>query len=139
MDFKIGAREYNIKLGLLFQTMLIKHEWPNFNIVERKNGINIYGNWKGKGYNHEYKFIISHTAYPYNVSAKFIQPYISPCPAIHVYPDSSLCLYHYREYQINKKFIISREIIPWILEWTVWYEIYIKNGGIWKGPEAPHG
>ena len=65
------------------------------------------------------------------------QPQITPCPAIHMYSDGTLCLY----YPINDPWKPSndlhRKIIPWTAEWLVFYELY-RICGKWLGPESPH-
>lgn len=56
---------------------------------------------------------------------------------IHLYYDKSLCLYHpiYDKPALN--FIPLYKMIPWIVEWIVFYEQW-KKYGVWLGNEIKH-
>lgn len=60
---------------------------------------------------------------------------------IHMYPkDNCLCLYHSETdnfYWNSKKHNIHDTIIPWALEWFVYYELYLITGK-WEHPFKPH-
>ncbi|MCF6167085.1 hypothetical protein [Lutibacter sp.] len=61
---------------------------------------------------------------------------------IHMYPtDNSLCLYHktdlINERWSNKNYSLFDTIIPWTLEWFVFYELYLITGK-WEHPFVPH-
>ena len=70
-----------------------------------------------------------------------IDPEIDYHDDIHMYPsDNSLCLYHpesdgfiwdFREHHIHDT------IIPWAIEWFVFYELYLITGK-WEHPFKPH-
>lgn len=42
---------------------------------------------------------------------------------IHMFKDSSLCLYHNKEWNYNKE--LAKSIIPWICEWLYFYEVWL--------------
>ncbi|WP_133440908.1 hypothetical protein [Chryseobacterium salivictor] len=56
---------------------------------------------------------------------------------IHLYSDLSLCLYHPIIDQPVLRKIALYEIIPWIIEWIVFYEQW-KKYGVWFGKEIKH-
>lgn len=122
-----------------FQNQVMKDTWPDFKTIFTDNGImKISGKWKDSDYRYKYSFeILYHPKYPCEV--RIIEPTIMPSASIHMYDNGALCLYHYRDYPRDKQFVIATEIIPWAIEWTLWYEIWLRNGNIWKGPEAAHG
>ena len=56
---------------------------------------------------------------------------------IHLYSDSSLCLYHpIIDQSIFQKTPLVK-IIPWISEWVIFYEQW-KKYGVWLGKEIKH-
>jgi hypothetical protein len=67
-----------------------------------------------------------------------LEPNIKSQPAIHMYENSSLCLYYPYDYIFNKRFCIALEIIPWTIKWIYCYETFKVNGGTWLGNEALH-
>lgn len=56
---------------------------------------------------------------------------------IHLYHDSSLCLYHPAIDQSLFQKIPLFQMIPWIGEWIVFYEQW-KKYGVWLGEEIKH-
>ncbi|MEC4094168.1 hypothetical protein [Myroides odoratimimus] len=56
---------------------------------------------------------------------------------IHLYRDLSLCLYHPILDQSYCNKISLKQLIPWISEWIVFYELW-KIYGIWLGNEHKH-
>jgi len=57
--------------------------------------------------------------------------------APHVYPDGSLCLFWYREWEWSKDQDLSQTVVPWAAMWLYYYEIWLDTGD-WIGPAAPH-
>lgn len=121
-----------------FQKETVQHYWPDFKSTMTGKGFQISGKWNDDGFKYIYHFEIIYNPMEF-VNVKIIKPEILPCASIHMYDDGSLCLYHYREYPLHKQFALAFEIIPWTIEWTYWYEIWLRNGNIWKGLEARHG
>lgn len=61
---------------------------------------------------------------------------------IHMYPsDNSLCLYHktdlINEKWNHKNYNLYDSIIPWTIEWFIFYELYLITGK-WEHPFIPH-
>ena len=55
---------------------------------------------------------------------------------IHVYGDSTLCLYYPYDKPLNG-IIPLHKMIPWITEWCHFYEEW-KKYGVWLAPEVKH-
>lgn len=70
-----------------------------------------------------------------------VKPEIEFNHDIHMYPDKkNLCLYHPETdnfYWTPKTHHIYDTIIPWTLEWFVYYELYLISGK-WEHPFKPH-
>lgn len=70
-----------------------------------------------------------------------VEPEIEFNDNIHMYPDKkNLCLYHPETDNFHwtpKKHHIFDTIIPWALEWLVYYELYLISGK-WEHPFKPH-
>lgn len=88
-----------------------------------------------------------HTGYIYHFTIKYyagkeplvkiLNDEIIPNRNIHMYADKHLCLALPEDINWKKYPSISRYTIPWLVEWTIFHEIYKYNGGIWEGREAP--
>jgi hypothetical protein len=57
---------------------------------------------------------------------------------VHIYRNGTLCLYDHREQPWQWKDNLHEKIIPWTVEWLVFYELFLMCGK-WLGPEALHG
>lgn len=55
----------------------------------------------------------------------------------HTYPDKSLCLFHRKNYNWDKNFLIAKNIVDWTAAWAFFYEYWLQTG-TWVGPEVPH-
>lgn len=55
----------------------------------------------------------------------------------HTYSDKSLCLFHRKDYNWNKNFLIAKNIVGWTASWAFFYEYWLQTGD-WVGPEVPH-
>jgi len=55
----------------------------------------------------------------------------------HHYPDGSLCLHYPKDWNWTSDKMIAKTIVPWVIEWLLWYEYWLETG-IWWGEEAPH-
>lgn len=62
---------------------------------------------------------------------------IKPCKEIHMYENHSLCLHYPPDMKWSSWTPIYQYTIPWVVEWPLYYEIYLENGGHWEGPESP--
>ena len=54
-----------------------------------------------------------------------------------MYEDHSLCLHYPPDMKWSSWTPIYLYTIPWVVEWPLYYEIYLENGGRWVGPESP--
>lgn len=74
----------------------------------------------------------------YEPSTKIVSPGdIVPSKEIHMYDDHTLCLHYPPDMKWSERTNIYQYTIPWLIEWILYYEIYLKNGGFWEGPESP--
>jgi hypothetical protein len=64
-------------------------------------------------------------------------PQIVPSVEIHMYPDASLCLYYPPDISPFRRLWIGKDLIPLAMKWVVNYELWLLNGYVWKGKEAP--
>ena len=115
-----------------------KHfDWLNL-YIDRKNKQLI-----GKGTleiaGKSYKILLSYS--PFN-SFRYDRIYIQDASikyhdAIHLYYDKSLCLYHPVIDKTPNKNISLCEMLPWISEWIVHYNLW-KKYKVWMGKEIKH-
>lgn len=66
-----------------------------------------------------------------------LKPKIRASLAIHMYPDSSLCLYYPPDISPFRRLWVGKDLIPMAALWICHYEQWRINGNIWKGREAP--
>ena len=57
---------------------------------------------------------------------------------IHMYSDKSLCLFYPKEMPWNNSKLIADTIIPWTVEWLIFYELWLETGK-WLAPSVSHG
>lgn len=73
-----------------------------------------------------------------NPKVTVTSPVISYNYDIHMYDDTSLCLYYPKDMTWDCSFHhLYDTIIPWTHEWFVFYELY-QFTGKWLHPEVPH-
>lgn len=84
-----------------------------------------------------YQFRITYTC-GYEPHSVLLEPYnIKPCQEIHMYDDHSLCLSYPPDMKWTAWTEVYKYTIPWVVEWVLYYEIYLRNGGKWEGRESP--
>ncbi|WP_181309021.1 hypothetical protein [Rufibacter sp. XAAS-G3-1] len=66
-----------------------------------------------------------------------VNPKVKASVAIHMYPDSSLCLYYPPDISPFRRMWIGKDLIPMAALWICHYEQWRINGNTWKGREAP--
>ncbi len=71
-------------------------------------------------------------------AVRVVKPAIAYNPAIHMYRNGTLCLFHPPTQPWSGAYDLHKTIIPWTAEWLVYYELYLTEGK-WLGPEVPHG
>lgn len=127
----------NWRLFLYKEMILTKNDftWLKFNIDESQRTLKASGNLELVGTT--YHVVILYSPF---FRDRYDRIYIKHIPynnQIHMYPDSSLCLYH--PYFDKPAFhrIELNSIIPWISEWITFYEQW-KIYGVWLGKEIKH-
>lgn len=83
---------------------------------------------------YEVRIIYSHPKYP---EVFVINPKIEYKPELHMYRNSSLCLYYPKDNSFTSKSTLYDTIIPWTSEWLIFYELY-KRWGKWLGKYKTH-
>lgn len=136
-------RNYNIAEQIVdkhIQLLDIEKHWPNNSVSVSNDGhIHVVGTYERLCFKNSYKYVIGYNLQNGTVKAFILEPKILRNTFIHMNFDNTLCLYHYRDYSIYKRFLIGSEIISWTIDWIYSYEGYLVNGNIWKGKEAVHG
>ena len=121
---------------------LIKTSFDFIKCTPKVDKLICKGKYKPSSNSQEYNFRIEYDIF--NAPKIFIEnPVIDYSDDIHMYPsDNSLCLYHktdlINEKWSYKKYNLFDTIIPWTLEWFVFYELY-KITGRWEHPFVSHG
>lgn len=118
------------------QTLIQKHY--SFLKCQIKENVLVCTGWIASlDYAHKYKVEISCTA-GNEPHCKILEPSnIIPSQNIHMYDDYSLCLHYPPDKKWTSWTPIYQFTIPWLLEWIIYYEIFLLNGGYWEGPESP--
>lgn len=106
----------------------------------KKKELTCLGYYKPTENSKMYKFKITYDG-KYSPDIHVIEPKIKYNDDIHMYPKrESLCLYHAETdnfYWNPKKHNIFDTIIPWTLEWFLYYELYLITGK-WEHPFKEH-
>jgi len=120
-----------------FLNYFVKDHFPQFSVDFNEEKIWIRGKLTDCDWKNEYEFLITTnlTANPITI---ILNPEINPKPEIHMYSNKSLCLYWPKDLPIDYNFKIVTDIIPWLIKWVHYFEIWLRNGNHWLGPEAPH-
>lgn len=105
--------------------------------VKLQNGImECVGTYQPSEQSQKYKYRIKYT--PGSPPKVFIiSPRISYDANIHMYSDSSLCLYYPKDFSWTKESHLYNTFVPWTHEWFVFYELYLLTGE-WKHPFVDH-
>jgi hypothetical protein len=103
--------------------------------IDRKVLICI-GYTKPEGSNYTYKVKIEHVVGK-EPKTTILEPVVKPASKIHMYADHSLCLSYSKETKWSEKTKVYENTIPWLIEWIIYYELYLVNGNIWEGKESP--
>lgn len=134
MSLKPGKRIKSKTIGL--QLGMMRSHFPQFK-YRRARGCQIWTGTlkpspKSPDYTVQIEYRLRHHPHVYVLS-----PEISP-DAPHIYHfDDSLCLYHPNDGDWSSEKYIALTIVPWIVEWLRYYEIWCVTGK-WFGPEASH-
>lgn len=120
------------------QLVNLEKIWPEIQVKSFNSTLRINHNYTKPFFENKYEYEISYCTLSGAVNVFLIQPYIIPHPMIHLNSNNTLCLFDQREYFFHKRFLLGTEIITWTHQWINLYELYLVNGNIWKGEEAPH-
>jgi len=131
-DNKLIQNELQIYLDQ--ERKLLEMHFPFFESVLLRNQLCIFGNICTEKNPQGYSFLLQVTISGPQVI--ILHPKIQYHPEIHMYPDSSLCLYDPRKGEWDPSNHVY-SLIPWISEWLIFYELYLING-VWLHPEAEH-
>lgn len=130
------AKPYS-KYGVLsYQQQLIEKHFPFLSCSIINKVLTCTGWVQPDGCSQPYKVKVEYVA-GYEPKSTILSPRIEPHRDIHMYQDHSLCLHYPPDMQWNEKVKIYQYTIPWISEWIVFYEIYLRNGHKWEGRESP--
>jgi hypothetical protein len=122
---------------LLYQKKLIEQHYQFMRCRIENNVLVCRGVIASPDYKNEYKVEIK-CVYGCEPYTQILEPAdIVPSINIHMYPDHSLCLHYPPDMRWSARTPISDYTIPWLVEWIVYYELYLVNGGKWEGPESP--
>lgn len=122
---------------LLYQKKLIEQHYQFLHCRIEKDVLVCRGVITSADYKNEYKVEIR-CVYGCEPYTKILEPVdIIPSNEIHMYPDHSLCLHYTQDMKWSARTLIYEYTIPWLVEWIVYYELYLINGGKWEGPESP--
>ncbi len=126
-----------ISRGILVREKKLTEKYFDFlKCTHKSKKLILTGVTKPTTFSPEYYFRIEYDGFQ-PPSIYVISPKIEYNPEIHMYPkDSSLCLYWPKEMLWNRfNHNLFNTIIPWTLEWFVFYEKY-KISGKWEHPEV---
>ena len=120
------------------EAQLIKVYYPNFDVKIKGNMLFCEAIVKPDDRIEPYKFQIEYEPLNNEPKVKIISHDIIPKKVYHVYKNGYLCLYHPYKQKWKVSCNLFDTIIPWVVHWIIFYEVYKRNGGIWLGPEAEH-
>lgn len=121
---------------LKLQEKKILKSYEFLEVLTTRSKLSCTGIFKPLDYSDSYKVVITYTPFRYPV-VYITDPLIVFNPAIHMYKDRSLCLYHPKDFEWNLNRSIAEHIVPRINEWIIFYE-YWKDNKVWAGPEFKH-
>lgn len=122
---------------LVHQKAMIDARFSFLQTAVRKNILTCSGWITSPLYKHKYKVEIT-CVVGYEPYCKIVEPAdIKPCQEIHMHDDHSLCLSYPEDMKWTSWTPIYQYTIPWLVEWPLYYEIFLLNGGKWEGPESP--
>ena len=139
---RLRSRRQNLtqKMILIREKKLIESNYKFLKCTIKKDKLICKGIVKPTEYSKEYTIRIEYDGI-YSPKVFVVEPEIEYNDDIHIYPkEKNLCLYHPETdnfYWNYKKHNIFDTIIPWALEWFVYYELYLITGK-WEHPYKSH-
>lgn len=138
--FKTREQVLPYKMILIREKKLIESHYDFLKCTIHKNNLICTGNVKPTNYSHEYSIKIQYNGLN-SPKVYVLEPQIEYHDDIHMFPkEKNLCLYHAETDNFvwdYKKHNVYDTIIPWALEWFVFYELYLITGK-WEHPFKPH-
>lgn len=133
--FNKRKTNYFAVIGL--EKSLILKNYDFLKIEQKGATLFCYGEYQPSKFSIIYKYRIKYTP-PNGPKVTVTEPKIKYSDDIHMYPnDNSLCLYHKTDLIWDTDYHLYDTIIPWTLEWFVFYELYLITGK-WEHPYVPH-
>jgi hypothetical protein len=133
----IRGLKYNKYALLVRQKKRVESNFKFFTCRIHNKVLVCIGFIRPNGCKNKYKVKIEYVA-GNEPKTTMLEPYVEPCKEIHMYQDYSLCLHYPPDLPWNEKILIHEYTIPWLIEWIVYYELYLINGKIWEGRESPN-
>lgn len=128
------------RLILNRQKKLIEDNYDFLKCSIKKNKLECKGITKPTSQSSSYKFIIVYDGLS-APKVNILEPDIEYDEEIHMFPkDKSLCLYHSETDNLRwdyRKHNLFDTIIPWTLEWFIYYELFNITGN-WEHPHIDH-
>jgi hypothetical protein len=138
--FKSSGQNLSLKVILIREKKLIESNYDFLKCTIKQNKLICKGIVKPTEYSKEYSIRIDYDSIN-SPKVYVIEPEIEYNDDIHIYPkEGNLCLYHPETDDFcwdYRKHNIFDTIIPWALEWFVYYELFLITGK-WEHPFVPH-
>jgi hypothetical protein len=139
-SLKTRVQNLSNKLILIREKKLIESHYEFLKCIIKQNKLFCTGKVKPTEYSKEYSIEIDYDGIN-SPKVYVLDPQIEYHDDIHMFPEENhLCLYHPESdnfYWDYKKHNLYDTIIPWTLEWFVFYELYLITGK-WEHPFKPH-
>lgn len=138
--FKLREQNLPIRIILVREKKLIESHYDFLKCSIKQNKLICVGKVKPTEYSKEYsiKLVYNGLDVP---RVYVVEPEIEYHDDIHMFPkEKNLCLYHSEtdDFHWNfRKDNVYDTIIPWALEWFVYYELYLITGE-WEHPFVAH-
>lgn len=138
--FKVKGLNLQTRIVLIREKKFIESHYEFLKCSVKQNKLICIGKVKPTEYSKEYTIKIVYDGLN-SPKVYVIDPEIEYHDDIHIFPkEKNLCLYHPEtdDFHWNfKKHNIFDTIIPWALEWFVFYELYQITGN-WEHPFVQH-
>jgi len=133
-DFRFMERKNNPLSYALVQKLSIEQDYNFLKCSITDDKLICKGKVKpGNCSEYELKIVCEENCTPRVFITK---PFIEADVKIHMYDDSSLCLFYPNDLKWKNNMNVSDYFIPWAIEWIHCYELYQLTGE-WKHEEAP--
>lgn len=134
--FLSKKRTYNKFAHLCYQKLITENAYDFLNCSIKNNVLICIGWIQPNDCKNKYKIRIEYVA-GNEPKTTILLPQIEPSKEIHMYNDHSLCLHFPIDMKWSEQIKFYQYTVPWVIEWIIFYELFLINGGIWKGKESP--